>query len=103
MPRARIGALILVILYSSLCTFRLIKWLSFLVSDVYLFYDLVPALYFLDLSGIFLFITGYFPLGILQWYQSIILAQPVVYDIRKKIIQRNSSAIPETQLEKGPK
>ena len=42
-------------------------------------------------------------LGILQWYQSIILAQPVVYDIRKEIIQSNSSAIPETQLEKGPK
>ena len=25
------------------------------------------------------------------WYQSIILAQPVVYDIRKEIIQSNSS------------
>ena len=49
------------------------------------------ALYFLYLSGIFLFITGYFLLGILQWYQSIILAQPVVYDIRKEIIQSNSS------------
>ena len=66
MPRARIGAFILVFLYSSLCTFRLIKWLSFLAFYVYLFHDLVPALYFLSLSGIFLCITVYFPLGILQ-------------------------------------
>ena len=66
MPGARIGALNLIILYSSLYVLKLIKWLSFLVFDVYLFHDLVPALYFLDLSGIFLFITGYFPLGILH-------------------------------------
>ena len=85
MPRARIGALILIILYSSICILRLIKWLSFLAFYVYLFHDLVPALYFVYLSGIFLCITGYFPLGILQWYQSIDLAQPVVlavYDAR---------------------
>ena len=85
MPRARIGALILIILYSPICILRLIKWLSLLAFYVYLFHDLVPAFYFVYLSGIFLCITGYFPLGILQWYRSIDLAQPVVlavYDAR---------------------
>ena len=43
MPRARIGALILIILYSYLCVLRLIKWLSILAFYVYLFHYLVPA------------------------------------------------------------
>ena len=34
LPRARIGVLTLIFSYSSLCTFRLIKWLSFRVPYV---------------------------------------------------------------------
>ena len=66
MPRARIGALILIILCPYICILRLIKWLSILAFYVYLFHVLVPAFCFIYLSGIFLCITGYFPLGILH-------------------------------------
>ena len=73
---------------------------------MYLLYVLFSAFPILSYACI----AVYFPFGILQWYRSIDLAQPVVYDIGKEIIQgfagileSNSSAVPKTKLEKGPK
>ena len=50
---------------------------------MYLLYVLFPAFSVL----LYACIAVYFPFGILKWYQSIVLAQPVVYDIGKETIQ----------------
>ena len=90
LPCARIGALILIIYCTHIYILRLIKWLSVLVFYVYLLHILVPAFFLYSCMFVFLCITIYFPLGILQWYQSIVLAQPVELAIYGKYEDHNA-------------